>query len=231
MRRAHLTPRKEKRHWTIWASIDNWCSRLFPLRNICITRIRMCATAASARTIVRWRHFAARTRGSSRPAKCPWLIPKRCVAEMAEGVRLGCGAFWIPGMPVGDKSPGHPDFDPVWQAFCDLNVPFLLHVGPNSPTKIAAYENNGQPRPKDITGAEGGENLRVRDFMLLSVGPQQFLTALGFRRGICAISPVARRCDRTRRRLGARILAHPRPQPKNLQENRPFCGGAGAAGI
>ena len=106
--------------------------------------------------------------------------PKRCVAEMAEGVRLGCGAFWIPGMPVGDKSPGHPDFDPVWQAFCDLNLPFLLHVGPNSPTKIAAYENNGQPRPKDITGAEGGENLRVRDFMLLSVGPQQFLTALVF---------------------------------------------------
>jgi uncharacterized protein len=53
-------------------------------------------------------------------------------------------------------------------------------VGPNSPTKIASYENNGRPRPKDITGAEGGENLRVRDFMLLSVGPQQFLTALVF---------------------------------------------------
>jgi predicted TIM-barrel fold metal-dependent hydrolase len=106
--------------------------------------------------------------------------PKRCVEEMIEGVRLGCGAFWVPGMPVGDKAPGHPDFDAVWQAFCDLNVPFLLHVGPNSPTKISAYENNGQPRPKDITGAEGGENLRVRDFMLLSIGPQQFLTALVF---------------------------------------------------
>jgi len=106
--------------------------------------------------------------------------PDRCVAEMAEGVRLGCGAFWIPGMPVGDKSPGHPDFDRVWQAFCDLNVPFLLHVGLNSPTKILAYENNGQLRPRDITGAEGGENLRVRDFLLLSVGPQQFLTALVF---------------------------------------------------
>jgi predicted TIM-barrel fold metal-dependent hydrolase len=105
---------------------------------------------------------------------------ERCVAEMKEGVRLGCGAFWIPGMPVGDKSPGHRDFDPVWQSFCDLNAPFLLHVGPNSPTKIPAYENNGQPRPKDITGAEGGENLRVRDFMLLSVGPQQFLTSLVF---------------------------------------------------
>jgi predicted TIM-barrel fold metal-dependent hydrolase len=106
--------------------------------------------------------------------------PLRCVEELQEGVRLGCGAFWLPGAPVGEKSPGHPDFDAVWQAFCDLGVPFMLHVGPNSPTKLAAYENNGKPRPKDITGAEGGENLRVRDFMLLSVGPQQFLTALVF---------------------------------------------------
>jgi uncharacterized protein len=106
--------------------------------------------------------------------------PERCVEEIKEGIRLGCGAFWIPGMPVADKSPGHPDFDIVWQAFCDFGVPFLLHVGPNSATKIAEYENNGQPRPKDITGAEGGENLRVRDFMLLSIGPQQFLTALVF---------------------------------------------------
>jgi uncharacterized protein len=106
--------------------------------------------------------------------------PARCVKEMQEGMRLGCGAFWIPGMPVRDKSPGHPDFDIVWQAFCDLNVPFMLHVGPNAHVKLAEYENNGQPRPKDITGAEGGENLRVRDFMLLSIGPQQFLTALVF---------------------------------------------------
>jgi predicted TIM-barrel fold metal-dependent hydrolase len=112
------------------------------------------------------------------------LDPKRCIEEFEEGVRLGCGAFWIPGMPVGDpstgKSPGHPDYDPIWQALCDRDVPFMLHVGPNSPTKHAAYENNAKPRPKDITGAEQGENLRVRDFMLLSVGPQQFLTALVF---------------------------------------------------
>jgi predicted TIM-barrel fold metal-dependent hydrolase len=53
-------------------------------------------------------------------------------------------------------------------------------VGPNSRIAIEAYRNNGQPRPKDITGAEGGENLRVRDFMVLSVAPQQFLTALVF---------------------------------------------------
>jgi uncharacterized protein len=108
------------------------------------------------------------------------IDPERCIEELREGVRLGCGTFWIPAAPVGDKSPGHPDFDRVWQTFCDLGVPFMLHVGPNSPTKLPAYENNGKPRPKDITGAEGGENLRVRDFMLLAIGPQQFLTALVF---------------------------------------------------
>src|ERR1700712_2702322 len=48
--------------------------------------------------------------------------PVRCVEELREGVRIGCGAFWIPGSPVGDKSPGHPDFDIVWQAFVDLKV-------------------------------------------------------------------------------------------------------------
>jgi|HubBroStandDraft_1064217.scaffolds.fasta_scaffold71206_2 predicted TIM-barrel fold metal-dependent hydrolase len=110
--------------------------------------------------------------------------PERCVDEIEEGVRLGCGAFWIPGAPAGDpvtgKSPGHPDHDPIWRALCEKDVPFMLHVGPNSPTKVAAYENNGKPRPRDITGAEQGENLRVRDFMVLSVGPQQFLTSLVF---------------------------------------------------
>ena len=106
--------------------------------------------------------------------------PARCVEELKEGVRLGCGAFWIPGMPAGDRSPGHPELDVVWQAFCDLKVPFMLHVGPNAKTKIAAYENNGKPRPRDVTGAENGENLRVRDFMVLSVAAQQFLTSLVF---------------------------------------------------
>jgi uncharacterized protein len=106
--------------------------------------------------------------------------PERCIEELLEGVRLGCGAFWLPAAPVGDKSPGHPDFDRVWATFCELDVPFMLHVGPNSPTKLPAYENNGKGRPRDITGAEGGENLRVRDFMLLSIAPQQFLTALVF---------------------------------------------------
>jgi predicted TIM-barrel fold metal-dependent hydrolase len=102
--------------------------------------------------------------------------PGRAVEEIEEGVKLGCGAFWIPGAPVGDRSPGHPDHDPVWAALCDHGVPFVLHVGPNSRLVSRAYLNNGKPLPRDIVG--GGENLRVRDFVALSFAPQLFLTSM-----------------------------------------------------
>jgi uncharacterized protein len=104
--------------------------------------------------------------------------PDRAVAEIAEGAKLGCGAFWIPAAPVGDRAPGHPDFDRVWQALCDHATPFMLHVGPNSQFVSKAYLNNGKPLPPDIVG--GGENLRVRDFVALSFAPQLFLTGLVF---------------------------------------------------
>lgn len=104
--------------------------------------------------------------------------PARAIAEIREGVKLGCGAFWIPAMPAGDRAPGHNDLDPVWQTFCDLKVPFMLHVGPNSQFVSKAYLNTGRPIPPDLIG--GGENLRVRDFVALSFAPQLFLTALVF---------------------------------------------------
>jgi predicted TIM-barrel fold metal-dependent hydrolase len=103
---------------------------------------------------------------------------QRAVAEIKAGVELGCGAFWIPAQPAADRSPGHTDLDPVWQTLSDLNVPFMLHVGPNSQFVSKAYLNNGKPLPPDLIG--GGENLRVRDFMALSFAPQMFLTSLVF---------------------------------------------------
>jgi predicted TIM-barrel fold metal-dependent hydrolase len=104
--------------------------------------------------------------------------PERAVLEIREGVKTGCGAFWIPAMPAGTRAPGHTDLDPVWQTLCDLKVPFMLHVGPNSQLVSKAYLNNGKPVPPDLVG--GGENLRVRDFMSLAFAPQMFLTALVF---------------------------------------------------
>ncbi|HMI93340.1 MAG TPA: amidohydrolase family protein [Polyangiales bacterium] len=104
--------------------------------------------------------------------------PQRAVAEIIEGKRIGCGAFWIPAAPVGDRSPGHPDLDCVWQTLCDQGVPFMLHVGPNTNFVSKAWLKNGKPLPRDIVG--GGENLRVRDFMTLSYAPELFLTGLVF---------------------------------------------------
>lgn len=104
--------------------------------------------------------------------------PKRAVEEIEEGRRLGCGAFWIPASTVEDRSPGHPDFDPIWQALCDQSTPFVLHVGVAKNLVSKAWLNNGKPKPPDLVG--GGENLRVRDFAALAFPPQLFLTSLVF---------------------------------------------------
>jgi predicted TIM-barrel fold metal-dependent hydrolase len=105
-------------------------------------------------------------------------VPERALAEIEAAVKLGIGAFWIPATSVGEKSPGHTDFDPVWAALSAANTPFMLHVGPNKQFVSKAWLNNGKPIPPDLIG--GGENLRVRDFMTLSFAPQLFLTSLVF---------------------------------------------------
>lgn len=102
--------------------------------------------------------------------------PERAVQEIQEGLRMGCGAFWVPHTPAGERSPGHPDLDPVWRTLAEAGVPFMLHVGPAASIIPKGYENNGHPRPPDIHG--GGENLRFRELVALSMAPQLFLSAL-----------------------------------------------------
>jgi predicted TIM-barrel fold metal-dependent hydrolase len=104
--------------------------------------------------------------------------PARALAEVEEGVRLGVGAFWIPAAPGGDRSPGHPDFDPIWRTLSERRIPFVLHIGAGTRVLPKAYEANGKPRPTDLLG--GGENLRVKDYMVLSFAPQMFLSAMIF---------------------------------------------------
>jgi hypothetical protein len=36
------------------------------------------------------------------------LDPERAVQAIEEGVKLGCGAFWIPAMPAGERAPATP---------------------------------------------------------------------------------------------------------------------------
>jgi predicted TIM-barrel fold metal-dependent hydrolase len=102
--------------------------------------------------------------------------PERALVEIDAAIKAGVKAIWIPAAPAGERSPGHPDLDPVWRRMSEAGVPFMLHVGSLSPTLPAAYHNNGHPRPKDWLG--GGENLRAKDYFALYFAPQNFLCAL-----------------------------------------------------
>jgi len=104
--------------------------------------------------------------------------PMRALEEVREGAEMGVGAFWIPASPGGERSPGHADFDPIWQFLSERRIPFVLHIGAGTRVLPKAYENNGRPRPTDLLG--GGENLRVKDYMVLSFAPQMFLSAMVF---------------------------------------------------
>ncbi|HEY2177042.1 MAG TPA: amidohydrolase family protein, partial [Caulobacteraceae bacterium] len=67
----------------------------------------------------------------------------RAVAEIDLAIAAGCGAMWIPAAPAGDRSPGHPDLDPVWRRLSEAGVPFVLHVGAASHMLPGAYHKNG----------------------------------------------------------------------------------------
>jgi predicted TIM-barrel fold metal-dependent hydrolase len=104
--------------------------------------------------------------------------PARALKTVEEGMAMGVGAFWIPASPGGERSPGHADFDPIWRTLSERGIPFVLHIGAGTRVLPKAYENNGRPRPTDLLG--GGENLRVKDYMVLSFAPQMFLSAMIF---------------------------------------------------
>jgi predicted TIM-barrel fold metal-dependent hydrolase len=108
----------------------------------------------------------------------PLEDPARAVAEVEAGLKDGCGAFWVAAGPAGDRSPGHPDLDPVWARLAEARAPFVLHIGQGTRTLAKALENNGVERPKDWLG--GGENIRILDYMVLPHAPEMFLSAVIF---------------------------------------------------
>ncbi len=107
-------------------------------------------------------------------------VPLDDVTLALEGIREalaeGCGAVMIAAEAAGERSPGHPDLDPIWNELSERNIPFMLHIGPGTKTQPMPYRNNGRPRAPDLHG--GGENLRFADYMMLWYAPQVFLTAL-----------------------------------------------------
>lgn len=107
---------------------------------------------------------------------------ERAARELEEGLKLGCGTFWIPAVTPGGRSPSHPDFHGVWGRLQEANVPFMLHVGAGQLPAVGhrpmpdEYRNNGRNEKTGWLG--GGEDLDSKDFMILHAAAEAFLTAM-----------------------------------------------------
>ena len=102
--------------------------------------------------------------------------PRRALEEVDAALKAGNRAIMVSAGSAGERSPGHPDLDPIWQRLSDTNTPFMLHIGPGTRTQPKAFRNNGRERAPDLHG--GGENLRFADYIMLSFAPQVWLTAM-----------------------------------------------------
>jgi predicted TIM-barrel fold metal-dependent hydrolase len=102
--------------------------------------------------------------------------PQRALEEVDAALKAGNKAIMVSAGPAGDRSPGHPDLDPVWARLEETGTPFMLHIGPGTRTQPMAFRNNGRERAPDLHG--GGENLRFADYIMLSFAPQVWLTAM-----------------------------------------------------
>ncbi|SRR5579884_504513 len=108
--------------------------------------------------------------------------PERAEQELREALRLGCKAFWIPAGPARGRAPSHPVFDRVWAVLQEAHVPFMLHVGAGQipggghRPMSDAYRNNGRNEKTGWLG--GGEDLDSKDFTILHLPAEAFLSAM-----------------------------------------------------
>jgi uncharacterized protein len=109
-------------------------------------------------------------------AHVPLTDPELAAQATREAIDMGCGAVLVPSAPTKDRSPSHPDYDGVWGAMADANVPFMLHIGGGGRGLHRSFHNNGLPKTTDFLG--GGENIRSKDYMVLSHSPETFLSVL-----------------------------------------------------
>jgi uncharacterized protein len=101
--------------------------------------------------------------------------PSRAVDVTAEAIADGCSAVMVPSTAAGDRSPTHPDLDPLWALLQDRDIPFVLHVGGGGRLLDRAFHNNAMP-VSDHLG--GGENIRSKDYLAIYHSPAMFLGAL-----------------------------------------------------
>ncbi len=61
-------------------------------------------------------------------AHIPLNDPDLALAELRRCLKLGFKGMFLAPEPVGDRSPPHPDFDPLWHELEDAGLPVCLHV-------------------------------------------------------------------------------------------------------
>jgi len=138
------------------------------------SRLRYGATRAHNRHMAEFCKTDGRMIGV---AAIPLDDPEMALTELDWVLKQGLGAVWVPHRaPLGDRSPGHVDFEPFWARLAEAQVPFLMHVG-GAPLQVSkAWGSNGRAPVKDWLG--GGENVRTKDAALQHQAPEGFISML-----------------------------------------------------
>ncbi len=138
---------------------------------------------------VAWRYAAAHTHNRAMGAFCrddkrlkgvgllPLDDPKAAAVELEHILEQGLKAVWVPATPAGDRSPGHPDLDPIWARLAETKTAFALHIGaPTADHAIPAYLNNGLQAPVSLEA--GGETMMSKDMTAVHQPFEAFLGAM-----------------------------------------------------
>jgi uncharacterized protein len=106
----------------------------------------------------------------------PLADPAWAADEVAACLADGAAAVHVTHDPPRKVSHTHPDYDGVWGALAEAGVPFLLHVGGGRLNVPRSLHDNGLPPVTDFIG--GGENIRSKDYIAISHGPELFLSCM-----------------------------------------------------
>jgi uncharacterized protein len=110
----------------------------------------------------------------------PLVDPRRDVQVVEDALASGCRAFQVPKEPLGDQSPSHPDFDPVWARLAETRAPFILHVGPDGRYFHPAFRNNGKSTAEKPSVDGDGVSILSKDFLAIYHSAETFLTTMIF---------------------------------------------------
>lgn len=92
---------------------------------------------------------------------------ERCLAD-------GIAAIQLPSDVYSERSPSHPDYEPVWAALAAAGVPVIVHIGGGS-LLPAGFHRDGR---RDGAPGEDGGSLPVKDFAVSHQTAERFLACL-----------------------------------------------------